>query len=607
MTSSRRNCRRPPQARPYSATLQALDSDGATFFWQIVQGPGNAHAGIGNGRSHYAQFGYTVSDGELTSAAATMVLDITALADTPLLTVGSSQGSEDTSIAVEGLSAALADTDGSETLVLAITGMPIGTLLGDGTRSFTVTEANRVANVTGWNLSALRLTPPSGFAGTIGLQIIATAIETATGGRATAIQQLQLQVQAVADAPVLTLSARQQTVSREVLSTSWESVRNTGNRATIVNSPVLEGWTLLTDPGAPPKQFEIWSTGDSMRNANNKWTPVQAAAGNGANFLHLNRASGNGHQSVGIERDIATMAGASYTLGLDYAGALGYAAADTRISIYLDGVMLASYANTSSLTALNWQALSYGFTGNGSTRKLRIQLDGGNTAANGNGAVIDDIRIVESLTSSNGTVYGMTNTTIALPRIDARLADTDGSETLVVSLLGLPQGAVISDGSRSVTITAANAALDVTSWNLSNLSIRPPQGFIGTLHLQVHATSTETSNGATASVTQAVKVQVLDGTATIAPVASNPYVTLTGPQAATSSSGTQMPEQIVLSSPLVSATGSLLFTAAAVSTAPRTWDEEEAVQQAQAGALGEEWLKELEAAAKAHWAQLMGQ
>jgi hypothetical protein len=357
--------------------------------------------------------------------------------------------------------------------------------------------------------------------------------------------------------------------------------------------------------GAPPTQFEIWSTGDSIRNASNKWTPVQAMAGNGANFLHLNRAAGNGHQSVGIERDIATVAGATYTLGLDYAGALGYAAADTRVSIYLDGVMLASYANTSGLTALNWQALSYQFAGNGNTRKLRIQLDGGNTAANGNGALIDDIRIVETLTSSNGTVYGMANTAIALPRIDARLTDTDGSETLAVSLLGLPQGAVISDGSRSVTITADNAALDVTSWNLSNLSIKPPLGFTGTLNLQVRATSTEASNGATASVTQAIKVQVLNGTATIAPVGANPYVTLTGAQSTTGTSDTQVSEQIVLSSPIISATGSLLFTAAAP-VAPRSWEEEEAVRQAQASALGEEWLTELETAARAHWTQLVG-
>jgi hypothetical protein len=96
----------------------------------VSGGPGYAHAGFGNACSHYAQFCCVVSDGQAMSAEATMVLDATDLADTPLLSVCSSQGSEG-NIAIQGLSAALADTDGSETVVLVITAMPNGTVLGD--------------------------------------------------------------------------------------------------------------------------------------------------------------------------------------------------------------------------------------------------------------------------------------------------------------------------------------------------------------------------------------------------------------------------------------------------------------------------------------------
>jgi hypothetical protein len=125
------------------------------------------------------------------------------------------------------------------------------------------------------------------------------------------------------------------------------------------------------------------------------------------------------------------------------------------------------------------------------------------------------------------------------------------------------------------------------------------------MQLSVRATATEVSNGSTASTTQAFTVQVLSGIATATPLGLNPYVTSLAMQTATSTAGTQEPQQIIVSSPIITATGTLQFTATAP-IVPRTWEEEEAAEQAQASALGEEWLKELEAAAKASWVRLMG-
>ena len=89
---------------------------------------------------------------------------------------------------------------------------------------------------------------------------------------------------------------------------------------------------------------------------------VQAASGNGRNWLQLNNGAGQGHQTLGIQRSVGTLEGAVYTLSLDYAGALGLAEAYTRIGIYVDDQLVGSYANTSGLTELNWQALSFQFT-----------------------------------------------------------------------------------------------------------------------------------------------------------------------------------------------------------------------------------------------------
>jgi predicted chitinase len=539
----------------------------------------------------------------------TMIDDI-ALTETTQL----NRGAEDTRIPLQGIAASLTDTDGSETLMLTVMGLPIGSTLSDGGHSFTVTEDARVADITGWNTATLALNPPANYSGALTLQVQATAIETATGGRATVTKQLQVQVAAVADVPLLTMTARSVSVSREVLATSWESVANRNRTFTLVaGAPgsTLEGWNVLTSIAGKQTAFEIWSSNDQMRNTAGQLVTVQAASGNGINWLQLNNGAGQGHQTLGISRDIPTIDGAVYTLRFDYAGALGLAEANTRIGIYVDGQLVNSYAGTSGLNSLNWQALSFQFNGNGRARKLTIRIEGGDTANNGRGAMIDDIRIVETLPTGNHLVYGLAGTAIALPIIDARLQDTDGSEQLKVELLGLPAGTKLSDGTRSITLSSCGP-IDLTGWNLGALSLTPPAAFVGTLSLQVRATSTEASNGASSSVTQDLTVKVFSGTAADPLVPVNPYVNITAANSttsttsATSTSGAaanSTPTQILVG-PVVSETGMLSISVAAAS-APRTWEEEEAAELQRSSVLTDEWLQELEQFARANWEKLV--
>jgi hypothetical protein len=558
--------------------------------------------------------GYVVSDGQAEAAEATITLDVTPLADTPQLAfaAAATQGLEDTRIALPSISAGLADADGSETLVLTLMGLPVGTVVQDatsnGSRSFTVSDAARVVNLTGWNTAALVLQPPANYSGTLNVQVQATSIETATGGRATVTKQLQVQVAAVADAPVLNMTARNVSLSRELLSTSWESVTNRNRNFTLVAGKpgsTLEGWSVLQSDTGKQTAFEIWSAGDQMRNTAGQLVTVQAPAGGSRNWLQLNNAAGQGHQTLGIYRGIQTIESAVYSLSFDYAGALGLPDANTRVGIYVDGQQVGSYADTSSLTALNWRALNFQFSGNGGVRELLIRIEGGNTANNGRGAMVDNIRIVETLPAGNNQVYGLVGTAIALPIINASLRDTDGSESLKVELLGLPAGATLSDGTRSITLPSGGA-INLTGWNLATLSLVPPSGFVGELSLQVRATSTEASNGATASVTQALTVRVLSGVIANTPLTVSPYVTFTsGGGSTTSSSGTgTTPTQIVVG-PMVSDSG-LLTISLAPALWPRTWEEEEAADQDPAGTLSDEWLQELEQFARDNWQSLVG-
>jgi hypothetical protein len=80
--------------------------------------------------------------------------------------------------------------------------------------------------------------------------------------------------------------------------------------------------------------------------------------------------------------------------------------------------------------------------------------------------------------------------------------DLDGSETLTVALLGLPDGAVLSAGTRG-----ADGAWTVPAASLPGLMLTPPPDFAGTLALTLRAIATE-ARGASAATERAFKVTV---------------------------------------------------------------------------------------------------
>src|SRR5438128_3341122 len=160
-----------------------------------------------------------------------------------------------------------------------------------------------------------------------------------------------------------------------------------------------------------------------MQDVTNTHRSVFAASGDGQNFLEIGNAMGLGHQTFGIERAVHTRAGASYRLSLDYAGRLGYSADFTQISLYVDGVRAGSYANTSPNTALNWQAVSFGFTGNGALQTLKLVTEAIAGQSNGRGAMVDDLTLTEQLPLNTG----VKGSPIRLSAIVSSLADTDGS------------------------------------------------------------------------------------------------------------------------------------------------------------------------------------
>ncbi|KIP69840.1 hypothetical protein SN11_17985 [Vibrio harveyi] len=109
---------------------------------------------------------------------------------------------------------------------------------------------------------------------------------------------------------------------------------------------------------------------------------------------------------------------------------------------------------------------------------------------------------------------GLQDTAIPISEVRASLTDTDGSESLAVTLKGLPIGAVLSDGVNSITVATVNEALDVTGWSLDSLTVTPPAGSHDDFTIAVTTTSTESSNGDTEDSHATINVVVHENLAT---------------------------------------------------------------------------------------------
>jgi surface adhesion protein len=92
------------------------------------------------------------------------------------------EGAQGTSVHLSAINTALTDTDGSEILSVKISGIPAGSVLTDGAgHTFTATATSGEANVTGWNLGTLTVTPPANYNGQFNLTVTSTSTETLGG------------------------------------------------------------------------------------------------------------------------------------------------------------------------------------------------------------------------------------------------------------------------------------------------------------------------------------------------------------------------------------------------------------------------------------------
>ncbi|PMO95977.1 Ig-like domain-containing protein [Vibrio splendidus] len=152
-----------------------------------------------------------------------------------------------------------------------------------------------------------------------------------------------------------------------------------------------------------------------------------------------------------------------------------------------------------------------------------VNLDNTNFGVVSDVSQLDSIDIRTSqLINENGVEFyqvyttneGPQDTRIPLTELQASLNDTDGSESLAVNVSGFPIGSELSDGVNSHTFTSTNETFDISSWDMTSLTVLPPSGSHDDFTIDVEAIASEKDSTSTATTTTSIDVVVHEYNAT---------------------------------------------------------------------------------------------
>ena len=464
----------------------------------------------------------TEADGDTAQSVRTFTVDVTAIADEADITANDASGLEDAAIALD-VSAAITDTSGSESLGdITIGNVPNGASLsagvdnGDGT--WTLTPAQ---------LDGLTVTPPSDFSGEFDLSVTAETIEDSGETRLTT-ESLTVSVEGVADAPTLNVSdasgdedaAIALDIAPELTDTDGSesltiTVSNMPQGATL-NAGVDNGdgtWTLtpaqldglaVTPPEDFSGEFDLTVSATSAEADGDTSTVAQTLTVSVEGVVDAPEITAN--NVSGVE---------DTPIALDVSAAL----ADTDGSETLGDVTIAGVPQGASLSAgVN--------NGDGTWTLSPEQLDGLTVTPPSDFAGEFDLSVTTSATESNGqTVEASETFTVSVEGaadapelstadvrvgedhsvpldISAGLTDTDGSESLAITVAGVPDGATLSNG-----VDNGDGTWSLSPDDLTNLRLTPAADDSSDFTLTVTATASE--DGDTESVTSSFDVDVV--------------------------------------------------------------------------------------------------
>ena len=467
----------------------------------------------------------TDADGETATAGQALTVTVTGVADEPSVSVTDVAGVEDGAIPLN-IQAAVTDTDGSESITsVVISGVPTGAELSAGTDN-----GNGIWTLEPGHLAGLTVTPPPDNAADFSLTVTATATEADGGDAATTIASFGVEVAAVADAPVVTVSSATGDVNTTVpldLSSTVADADGSESITSVVISGVPAGAALShgSDDGNGN-----WTTVDVADLSSLAVTP---APGNAADFTLSVTAV-----AIDVDPDTGAATTAQITLSFDVEVA-GVAAEpivtvtsasgleDSAIPLDIS-VALPAEATGQKITEIAVSGVPAGVVlsagadqGNGawilgpgdlSGLTLTPPADSSDDIAlsvTATAQIIDPdtgevssasaslsfgveiTGVADAPTVTVGDVAGLEGQAIPLD-ISVALADTDGSESITsVTISGVPAGAALSAGADN-----GNGSWTVDVADVEGLTLTPAPDSDADFSLTVTATATEADGGA---------------------------------------------------------------------------------------------------------------
>jgi hypothetical protein len=430
------------------------------------------------------------------------------VASTPNLSTADAATQEDVSVALD-VSAALTDTDGSETLAIVISGIPAGaTLVND---DGPITVSGGAVTLTADQLQGLAITPPADSDADFTLTVAATSTESDGGDTATVTQTIDLTVSPVADAPVVTT---QNVSGDEDSAIALNLAANLGDTdgseslalqitgvpagATLSHGTDQGGgvWSIdQTDLGdvtlTPPGNFSgdialqlVATSTDGSDTATTAGSFTVSVAGV-ADTPSLTAIDVSGNEDSAIALDLsAAVTDPSETLAVQLSGVPAGATlshgTDMGSGVWsvdpadLGAIEITPPENFSGVMNLQLQATS---------------TDGSDSASLSANFAVSVGGIADTPVTTAGDVSGSEDGTVAL-NLSAALTDT--SETLSTQITGIPAGATLSAGTNE-----GGGVWTVDPADLGSLVLTPPADFSGDINLQLVATSTDGTDTAT--------------------------------------------------------------------------------------------------------------
>lgn len=558
---------------PTGATLnQGTETSPGTWVvsTSALQAGGVAFKGALNSDADVtATYTATLTDtGNGTTATRTVThtgtIQVAAVADTPGVTVANAAGNEDAWIPLTGLSGALADTDGSETLSFTLSGLPTGATLSAGTDngggSWTLSAAQ---------LSSVSVKAPENFSGDMSLTLTSRATETNGGSTATSSAVFTVSVAPVADQGSSTGNGAGNEDSWIVIEHRFATPDGDGSEkwgATTTITGVPTGARLSQGHETAPGTWEV-STIELGSGRVAIRPPEHSDAEITLNFSStlIDRVGGTtATVSVVPEFAAAIMAGegagtARALVGWNNGGNGSWATGSSgRIDVDNDGVADGSVLRIDNLTG-DTLVFDVAAVAGGQVAQSLVVPAGQNmlfyipgtaaalqtTLVEGSSAKLTDIATVAGTnfafsearttggTTDTRTITGSASITVTavadapdvaaadargdedvwipMTGLSAGLVDTDGSESLTVTISGVPNGATLSAGS-----VTGSGVWTVAAGDLATLSIKAPRDYSGSFDLTLTARAADNdSSTATSTATFTVTVDAVADTPTL--------------------------------------------------------------------------------------------